>query len=271
MTWVNLETETASERDWVAREYNLGQYVLLTDEVLLRFVASDYYDDSVVEAAVDDIEITGCPHSVDVVPASVQVLTPSGGESIEEGTEYEITWDASDDYGIRHFTVLASYDGGSTYNDTVGVAGGFDNSLMWDVPLGDYPDSKIGIEATDRGYNTSFDESDATFWVKSVSGVQDQTLALPERVQLLGSERNPFTGSTHIFFAVPRKTAVTISIYDAQGRLTRQLVNTTAGAGYHSALWDGRSGSGARAAPGLYFVRLDTETVGLTSKVVLVE
>jgi C1A family cysteine protease len=269
-TWVNLETETAGERDWVAREYDLGQYVVLTDEVLLRFVASDYYYDSTVEAAVDDIEITGCPYSVDVTPASVGVLTPNGGESLVEGSEYEISWDAGDDYGFRFFTLLASYDGGSTFDDTVGVAGGLDSTFMWDVTLGEYTDCKIGIEATDRGYNTSFDESDGTFSiVRDISGVTDKTHEYPAEIELIGSEHNPFTGSTHIFFAVPRRMAITVRLYDAQGRLTRELARMTAGPGYHSVLWDGRSSSGLKAAPGVYFVRLDTAAGALTSKVVL--
>jgi C1A family cysteine protease len=269
-SWVNLETETASARTWEPKEYDLGQYIVMTDEVLVRFIASDYGDDSTVEAVVDDIRITGCPASVDVTPASVQVLDPNGGESIDEGSGHEISWGASDDYGVRHFTVLASYDGGTTFDDTVGVVGGFENSVMWDVPMGEHATCKIGIEATDRGYNTTFDASDAPFSiVRDISGVEEETPGVPGDVMLVGSERNPFTGSTHIFFGLPRRMDVSIRVFDAQGRLARDLVHMTAGAGYHSVLWDGRSGSGNPAAAGVYFVRLDSEAGGLTSKVVL--
>ena len=269
-TWVNLETETASERDWVPMEYDLGRYIPLTDKTLVRFIASDYYDDSVVEAAIDDIEITGSPYSVDVSPPLVSVLTPNGGEALEEGEEYPVTWEASDDYGVRYFTLVASYDGGSTYDDTIGVVGGLDESLVWEVPLGDHPACKISIEATDRGYNTGFDESDGTFSITSASGVEEPALDLPGRVELLGSEINPFTGSTHICFALPGMTAVRIRIYDAEGRVARDLTDRTFGAGYHSVLWDGRNDLGVQAAPGMYFVRLDAGPVGLTSKVILV-
>jgi hypothetical protein len=269
-SWVTLENESASARNWEPMEFDLGQHVLLTDRVQLRFIASDYGAESTVEAVLDDIEITGCPSSVDITPASLAVLTPNGGESISEGSEYEIAWSASDDYGVRDFTVLASYDGGGTYNDTVGVVGGLESSVIWNVPMGEYSSCKIGIEAVDRGYNTTFDESDATFSIlQDVSGVEGETAEIPGDVMLVGSERNPFTGSTHIFFAVPRRTEVSIRVFDAQGRLTRDLARMTAGAGYHSVLWDGRSDAGNPAAPGVYFVRLDTETIGLTSKLVL--
>ena len=145
-----------------------------------------------------------------------------------------------------------------------------ETSVMWDVPMGDRPVCKIGIEAVDRGYNTSFDESDAPFAiVQDISGVEEETREVPGDVMLVGSERNPFTGSTHVFFGVPRRMDVSIRVFDAQGRLTRELADKTAGAGYHSVLWDGRTGSGYPAAPGVYFVRLDTESTGLTTKVVL--
>ena len=136
--------------------------------------------------------------------------------------------------------------------------------------MGEHSSCKVGIEAVDRGYNTTFDESDATFSIlQDVSGVEGETAEIPGDVMLVGSERNPFTGSTHIFFAVPRRTEVSIRVFDAQGRLTRDLARMTAGAGYHSVLWDGRSDAGNPAAPGVYFVRLDTETIGLTSKLIL--
>jgi C1A family cysteine protease len=269
-TWVNLETDTASERDWVAREYDLGQYVSLTDEVLMRFVASDYYDDSAVEAAVDDIEITGCPYWVDTTPASVQVIAPNGGEEILEQSQYEVVWNGDDDYGIRNFALLASYDGGVTFDDTIGVVGGFDTSVVWQVPAGEYPDCKVRVEVTDRGYNLTSDESDAAFSIiEDVSGIDDEVREFPDEPVLVGCERNPFTGSTHVFFGVPRRMDVTIRIYDALGRLTRTLTDRPAEAGYHSALWDGRSDSGMQAAPGVYFIRLGAGGTAKTVKVVL--
>jgi C1A family cysteine protease len=269
-SWVSLEAETASERSWQPREYDLGQYVLLSDQVIVRFVASDYADESTVEAVVDDIEITGCPASVDVTPATVEVVSPNGGEAIGEGSEYEIQWNASDDYGVRHFTVLASYDGGSTFGDTVCVLGGMETAFSWSVPMGEHSDCIIKVEATDRGYNNGSDVSDAPFAiVQDISGLEEKTPELPAEVKLIGGERNPFTGSTHIFFALPRRMGVSIRIFDAQGRVTRELVDMSAGAGYHSVLWDGRSDSGSVAAPGVYFVRLDAGTVGLTCKLVL--
>ena len=269
-TWVNLETQTESYREWRQYEFDLAQYVPLTSEVILRFVASDYGSDSTVEAAVDDFEITGCPASVDALPPYVEVTSPNGGEELVENTEVDVEWTATDDYGLREVTVLASYDGGATYGDTLGTVTGFESSLTWQVPGGQHPSCRIGIEAIDRGYNVVFDESDSPFSIiQDVAGVdRDIEADLPDEVVLVGSEKNPFSGSTHIFFGVPKEMRVTVKVFDTRGRRVRDLVDGTIGAGYHSVVWDGRS-SGGRVSPGIYFVRLDAEGVVRTAKIML--
>jgi hypothetical protein len=270
-TWVNLETQVGSHREWLASDFDLGGYVPLTNEVLLRFVASDYGAESIVEAAVDDFELTACPDSIDVLAPYVEVLSPNGGEELISQTEVQVSWAVDDDYGFRDIIVLASYDGGATYNDTLGVVTGFENNLMWQVPAGDHPDCKIGVEATDRGYNISFDESDSLFSIvrdpAGIDGGGDESI--PDRVVLVGTERNPFSGSTHIFFGLPKEMEVALKVYDARGRLIRELVNSDVTSGYHSIVWDGRTMSGRRASPGVYFLRLSAGATARTAKVVI--
>ena len=270
-SWVSLENEADSERDWVEMEFDLGDYVVLTDKVVMRFIASDYGDDSIVEAAVDDFEIAACPHWVDTVPASVEVAYPDGGEVLVENSDVDVTWTSSDDYGVRQFTVTASYDDGMTFDDTLGIVGGLDTSLTWQVPTGEYAACRIGLEASDRGYNTTFDQSDSPFSIiLDVSAVDNQHAErTPQDVRLLGSETNPFTGSTHIFFALPRRMEVTVRVYDARGRLTRDLLNAAVGEGYHSTVWEGRSDGGNPVSPGVYFIHLQAEDVTRTAKVIL--
>ncbi|HVP56802.1 MAG TPA: FlgD immunoglobulin-like domain containing protein, partial [bacterium] len=270
-TWTSLENTGAAERAWVLKAFNLGDYGALTDKVLVRFVASDFGQESTVEAGVDDIEITGCPYWVDVTPPSVTVIAPNGGEELTENTDYQIRWQAVDDYGIRQFRVLASYDGGLTYPDTLGAAGARDSSLVWHVPAGSHPDCAIRVSATDRGYNVGADESDAPFAiVRDAAGVTPTPgEQVPDHITFVGSERNPFTGSTHIFFGLPGSATVRIAVYDATGRLSRVLLDGTVAAGYHSTVWDGKSGSGAPVAPGVYFVRFEAGAVSQTAKVVL--
>jgi hypothetical protein len=252
-------------------EFDLGSLIPLSDEIVMRFVASDDGGQSIVEAAIDDIEITACPWWVDVTGPTVEIAWPNGGEEIVENSEVEIRWSHDDDYGVRDFTVVASYDGGLTFDDTLGVADGFDTSLVWQVPAGEHEQCKIGIVATDRGYNTTYDESDSAFAiVPDVSGIEPELATeLPHEVRLMGSRTNPFTESTHIFFALPQPARVTVRVYDIRGRLVNELFNADADAGYHSAIWDGKTHAGTPAGSGIYLVRLEAVGTARVTKVVL--
>lgn len=270
-TWVNLETQMASERAWVQTEFDLNSEIALTDKVLVRFVASDYGDDSTVEAAVDDIEVVASPYWVDALGPSVAVVSPNGGEEITEETQFEVTWTAGDDYGLRRMLVLASYDSGVTFTDTLGTSLWPDTSLSWNVPAGEHPDCKVRVEATDRGYNTAVDESDSTFSItRDISGAEPEIASGdPAGVELIGSEKNPFTGMTHIFYWIPAGSDVRMSIYNVRGQIVRTLVNGHGEAGYHSCVWDGRSDSGSPAASGVYFIHLSASGIHRTTKAIL--
>jgi hypothetical protein len=53
-TWVSLEHTLESTEVWVFQTFELTDYIALTDQVQLRFVAADESSGSLVEAAVDD-------------------------------------------------------------------------------------------------------------------------------------------------------------------------------------------------------------------------
>jgi hypothetical protein len=60
-SWTTLEHTTASDNQWQRVEFVLTDYIDLTAAVRLRFVASDYGYDSLVEAAIDDVSIESLP------------------------------------------------------------------------------------------------------------------------------------------------------------------------------------------------------------------
>jgi len=53
-TWVALEHTTTSNNAWAQYQFNITDYVALSDRVQLRFIAEDLSPGSLVEAAVDD-------------------------------------------------------------------------------------------------------------------------------------------------------------------------------------------------------------------------
>jgi hypothetical protein len=64
--WTMIENTNVSERSWLLVERTLNDYIEMTDRVRIRFIASDEGGGSVVEAAVDDLEILLTGFTVDV-------------------------------------------------------------------------------------------------------------------------------------------------------------------------------------------------------------
>ncbi|MBD3334917.1 MAG: S8 family serine peptidase [Candidatus Eisenbacteria bacterium] len=60
-TWTRLEELQESANNWTERSFPLHELIPLGAKVRIRFVACDTGDDSLVEAAVDDISIRGNP------------------------------------------------------------------------------------------------------------------------------------------------------------------------------------------------------------------
>jgi len=76
---------------------------------------------------------------------------------------------------------------------------------------------------------------------------------------LHGAAPNPFNPSTSIAFDLPNAAPVTLTIYDASGRLVRKLLNSGPGlAGRNEAVWNGRDDSGRQVSSGVYLYRLET-------------
>ena len=68
---------------------------------------------------------------------------------------------------------------------------------------------------------------------------------------------NPFNPSTTIEFSLPRRENVTLSIYDVNGRLVRNLiVNEPYAPGVYRVDWDGLNEKGEKVASGVYFYRI---------------
>ncbi len=81
-------------------------------------------------------------------------------------------------------------------------------------------------------------------------------------------EPNPFSARTRVSFSLPRAGTVEVGVYDLEGRRVRLLGRGPLAAGAHELSWDGGSDAGARARPGVYFVRVRTADATLVRRVV---
>jgi hypothetical protein len=89
---------------------------------------------------------------------------------------------------------------------------------------------------------------------------------LPVSLSLDQNYPNPFNPTTIIRYALPARTYVTLSVFNALGQQVGTLVNDTQEAGYHEVRFDGRS-----LATGVYFYRLQTGDFIQTRKMLLLE
>ena len=88
-------------------------------------------------------------------------------------------------------------------------------------------------------------------------------------VQLSAPYPNPTTGAMTFRVTLEREAYVRVAVYGVGGQLVRTVVERTLPAGDHPYAWDGRAESGARAASGMYYLRLDTGSVTQSQKFML--
>ena len=98
---------------------------------------------------------------------------------------------------------------------------------------------------------------------------EPDTKLLPETCCLSPNYPNPFNPETWIDYQVNGSGWVSLNIYNAGGQLVRALVNEDQGAGFYRIRWDGRDGSGRKAASGLYFCVLHGAGQVKTTKMLL--
>ena len=101
--------------------------------------------------------------------------------------------------------------------------------------------------------------------------VADDPAGLPGELVLHQNYPNPFNPETTIRFVLPRRSEVTLSVYNVLGQRVRELVSETRPAGVYEVRWDGTSGSGEPAASGVYFYRLETDLGSESRKMVLIK
>jgi hypothetical protein len=94
---------------------------------------------------------------------------------------------------------------------------------------------------------------------------------LPKEFALLPAYPNPFIGGVTIEFTVPTIRNVRVRIYDARGRLVRDLLDGPVAPGHRVIIWDGDTNAGKDAGPGVYFVAVESPEKRLTQKIELLK
>lgn len=151
-----------------------------------------------------------------------------------------------------------------------------DTNDWWTIDTTFYPPSAHATifgstgQGSDRIIPAYYPMADGHFFVHYPEGVEENS-SIPTHFFLNAGKPNPFKYNTTISFGLPRKSNVTLEVYDISGRLVRTLVSGELNAGVHSVTWDGRDNAGRRVSSGTYFVRMVTDSYKKVSPVLLLK
>ncbi len=176
---------------------------------------------------------------------------------------------------------LRSFDQGGVWDLVVRPAAGGGPVTLTFAGLDEVPaDLQIALAAPHgtvdlrRAGATWQSAADGETHLRLVVGSQDLVEqaagSLPQPFALLPAYPNPSNPSTRVTFALPRATAVRLSVYDLAGRRVRTLLDDVRAPGRHAIEWDGADDTGRGLASGIYVLRLQAGELSQTRKLTLV-
>ncbi len=197
-------------------------------------------------------EALACAAGPDLIPPTVAVVYPAGGESFAPGDTVDIRWAAADNRQVDSVSVFYSQNAGS---DFILIASGEPNDSLyrWIAPEIASDSCLVKIVAFDPGKLTGEGLCGGFFSIRATTGVGD----LPAiAFSLSQNYPNPFNPSTTIEYSLAKTSPVEIAIFDVNGRKVRTLVGGIETQGAHKAVWNGKNDRGTSVASGMYFYRL---------------
>ncbi len=117
---------------------------------------------------------------------------------------------------------------------------------------------------------------DDVYLLPDTPGISDAPAInlFPETVMLYQNQPNPFGSAystTSISFDLPAESAVSLKIYDANGRLIRTLAQQVLEAGRHVSSWDGTDTNNHQVGSGLYFYVLEADGRNSTRRMLIMK
>jgi hypothetical protein len=165
-----------------------------------------------------------------------------------------------------------SLDKGFTFtNELLSTVPTTTNTPGGNVRFGDY----MGVDYLGNRVATVWpDERAGGVDMDIYTAVVDQPLGtgqnsnnLPQKFELKQNYPNPFNPATTIWFSLPKKSNVTLNIYNSLGQVIETPITESLNAGNFSVRWDG-----SKYASGVYFYKLITsEGFTETKKMILIK
>lgn len=124
-------------------------------------------------------------------------------------------------------------------------------------------------ETFDRDDPINFTRVDNDVWKFSLPKGKDEEEEIePKKLTLYPNYPNPFTESTTLKYYVPKKSYVTILIFDRNGRIVKRLFGKKHDAGEYEVEWNGKNYKGREVRKGYYHAAIWSQGKSQTIKMI---
>lgn len=184
------------------------------------------------------------------------------------GGAQTVTWDVSNTnaapVSCANVKIMLSTDGGNTFPTELLASTENDGSAEVTLPNIENTQARIKVEAID---NIFFDISNANFTITSSIGINNNQTGTPVEFSLSQNFPNPFNPVTILSFGLPKKSAVTLKVYDVLGRETATLINNELRTeGFYNVEFDA-----SMLPSGIYYYRIEAGNFTATKKMILIK
>lgn len=178
-----------------------------------------------------------------------------------------------DDFGHCGTGVGISISDGN--GEFVGWGGFHFDGIWYSVSgCGDFNgDGILDIIGSGGEYGIMYGLGDGTFQSGNPTDANgdDNHYTIPDRYSLSQNYPNPFNPSTTMAYSLPKRSHVTITIYNVLGQKVATLIDRDETAGSYSVDWNGIDDSGHPVAAGVYLYRLRAGDYIKTEKMLLLK
>ncbi len=233
--------------------------------------------DTGLSVANNDPATKGCRLSCLCMGASEDRLFALEGVTLNSGERLDLTTAGGATFSLRDYSTGQTIDfefwtvgpSGSKWvkTETVSLPAGALGTVApeWD-------ETNLGQIKwlLDNDGDGNYDDSTI---LNVLTGVEDDTQGslLPYRFDLAQNYPNPFNPVTTIGYSLPRRSHVTIAVYNVLGQKVRTLVDSEEPAGAYAVTWDGTTASGTTVATGVYLYRFQAGDHVETKKMLLLK
>ncbi len=203
------------------------------------------------------------------------IRTGLSGLALQAGKTYSLAIDQPVLAGVNSLSIsydeteFSSIDGGFNSAQSLQVFSWNTTTEVWDL-IGGEVDTLLGVVSvpiTEAGIYAAF----TTDFVTDVGDETDATDNLPYHFELSQNYPNPFNPVTTIVYSLPRRSHVTVEVFNVLGQRVRSLVDREESAGAYTISWNGDDASGESVATGVYLYRFQAGDHIETKKMLLLK